>query len=184
MTQTLIPGASLTVQWLGLSIFTAGAQVQSLARELKSCKLSGTVGGKKQKKRPSSHTHQPSSAPGTEGGGKSICGSPCRSCPLISPPPLRMRLDWVRPTAPASPPTCLYPSGAWPPFWPGHCGLCLLPTLLPPSRFFLLPEETFCISDQLAFVAEQTSSELSGLIHQACVVSIVWVCSVGLAPWG
>ena len=124
MTQTLIPGTSLAVQWLGLSIFTAGAWVQSLAGELRSCKLSGTVGGKK--KRPSSHIHQSSSAPGTEGGGKrGVCDSPCRFCQLISPPPLRMGLGWVHPTAPTSPPTCLYPSGALPPFWPGHCGLSL-----------------------------------------------------------
>ena len=71
------------------------------------------------------------------------------------------------------------------PLWPLPLfSLCLPPTLLPTSRSFLLPEETFCISDQLAFVAEQTSSELSGLIQQACVVRIVWVCSVGPTPRG
>ena len=31
-------GNSLEVQWLGLSIFTARAQVQSLVRKLRSCK--------------------------------------------------------------------------------------------------------------------------------------------------
>ena len=33
-----IDGSSLVVQWLGLSAFTAGAQVQSLVREMRSHK--------------------------------------------------------------------------------------------------------------------------------------------------
>ena len=36
-------GNSLVVQWLGLSAFTAVAQVQSLVRELKFCKLRCTA---------------------------------------------------------------------------------------------------------------------------------------------
>ena len=52
MTQTLIPGTSLAVQWLGLSIFMAGAWVQSLAGELRSCKLSGTARGEKKDPHP------------------------------------------------------------------------------------------------------------------------------------
>ena len=36
-------GKSLAIQWLGLEAFTAGAQVQSLVRELRSCKLQGAV---------------------------------------------------------------------------------------------------------------------------------------------
>ena len=32
-------GSSLAVQWLGLGAFTAGAWVQSLIRELRSCKM-------------------------------------------------------------------------------------------------------------------------------------------------
>ena len=36
-------GNSLAVQWLGLGTFTAGAQVQSLVRELRSCKLCGVA---------------------------------------------------------------------------------------------------------------------------------------------
>ena len=41
-------GNSLAVQWLGLHAFTAGAQVQSLVRELRSCKQCGAA--KKQNK--------------------------------------------------------------------------------------------------------------------------------------
>ena len=124
MTQTLIPGTSLAVQWLGLSIFMAGAWVQSLAGELRSCKLSGTARGEKKDPHPISTS--PALPRGTEGGGKrGVRDSPCRSCQLISPPPLRMGLGWVHSTAPTSPPACLYPSGALPPFWPGHCGLSL-----------------------------------------------------------
>ena len=36
-------GTSPVVQWLGLHALTAVAQVQSLVRELKSCKLYSTV---------------------------------------------------------------------------------------------------------------------------------------------
>ena len=39
------------VQWLGLGAFTAMAQVQSLVRELRSCKLH-SVAKKKKKKKP------------------------------------------------------------------------------------------------------------------------------------
>ena len=42
-------GHSLVVQWLGLGVFTAGAWVQSLVRELGSYKVSG-VAKKKRKK--------------------------------------------------------------------------------------------------------------------------------------
>ena len=35
---TIMGGNSLVVQWLGLSALTAGAQVQSLLGELRSCK--------------------------------------------------------------------------------------------------------------------------------------------------
>ena len=41
-------GNSLAVQWLGLNAFTAGAQVQSLVGELRSCK-SCSVGKKERK---------------------------------------------------------------------------------------------------------------------------------------
>ena len=40
-------GNSLAVQWLGLSTFTAGAQVRSLVRELSSCKTHVVVKNKK-----------------------------------------------------------------------------------------------------------------------------------------
>ena len=36
-------GNPLVVQWLGLSAFTAMARVQSLVRELRSCKLLGVA---------------------------------------------------------------------------------------------------------------------------------------------
>ena len=42
---TIMGGNSLVVQWLGLSALTAGAQVQYLLRELRSCKPHST--GKK-----------------------------------------------------------------------------------------------------------------------------------------
>ena len=42
-------GNSLVVQWLGLSTFTAGAQVQSLVGELRSCKPHGVAKKKKNK---------------------------------------------------------------------------------------------------------------------------------------
>ena len=45
--RSLTGGNSLVVQWLGLGAFTVMAQVQSLVRELRSCKLCG--GAKKQK---------------------------------------------------------------------------------------------------------------------------------------
>ena len=38
---------SLVLQWLGLSAFTAQAWVQSLVRELRSCRLHGTAPPKK-----------------------------------------------------------------------------------------------------------------------------------------
>ena len=44
---TIMGGNSLVVQWLGLIAFTAGARVQSLLRELRSCK--DTVQAKKKK---------------------------------------------------------------------------------------------------------------------------------------
>ena len=37
------------VQWLGLGVFSAGAWVQSLVRELGSCKMSGVAKKKKKK---------------------------------------------------------------------------------------------------------------------------------------
>ena len=40
---------SLVLQWLGLSAFTAQAWVQSLVRELRSCRLHGTAQKKKKK---------------------------------------------------------------------------------------------------------------------------------------
>ena len=40
-------GSSLAVQWLGLGAFTAVVWVQSLVRELRSCKLRGTAKKKK-----------------------------------------------------------------------------------------------------------------------------------------
>ena len=43
-------GNSLAVQWLGLGAFTAGAQVQSLAGELRSQKLHGVAKKRKEKK--------------------------------------------------------------------------------------------------------------------------------------
>ena len=43
-------GVLLAVQWLGLSAFTAMAQVQSLVRELRSCKSHGMAKKKKKKK--------------------------------------------------------------------------------------------------------------------------------------
>ena len=42
-------GNSLVVQWLGLSAFTAGAQVQSLVRQLKSHKPCSVAKKKKKK---------------------------------------------------------------------------------------------------------------------------------------
>ena len=42
-------GNSLAVQWLGLSVFAAGARVQSLVRELRSCKPCGMAGEEKKK---------------------------------------------------------------------------------------------------------------------------------------
>ena len=45
----MVAGNSLSVQWLGLSAFTAVAQVQSLVRELRSCKLCGVAKKKKKK---------------------------------------------------------------------------------------------------------------------------------------
>ena len=50
--KTTSPRNSLEVQWLGLSAFTAGAQVQSLVRELRSHKLPNTA--KRKKKKPTS----------------------------------------------------------------------------------------------------------------------------------
>ena len=47
MYQNFIPGNSLAVQWLGLSAFTAGAQVQSLMGELRSRKPHGVAKKKK-----------------------------------------------------------------------------------------------------------------------------------------
>ena len=41
--QNWLPGNFLVVQWLGLGAFTAGTQVQSLVRELRSHKLHGTA---------------------------------------------------------------------------------------------------------------------------------------------
>ena len=38
-----VPGTSLVVQWLKLHVSKQGTQVQSLARELRSLRLSGTV---------------------------------------------------------------------------------------------------------------------------------------------
>ena len=45
-----ILGSSLAVQCLGLHAFTAMARIQSLARELRSCKLHGVVKKKEKKK--------------------------------------------------------------------------------------------------------------------------------------
>ena len=49
-------GNSLAVQWLGLGTFTAMAQVQSLVRELRSCKL--CIVAKKTPKQTQKHTHR------------------------------------------------------------------------------------------------------------------------------
>ena len=49
-------GTSLVVQWLGLSLPLQGAQVQSLVREPRSHKLSGTAEKKKKKGRESLKT--------------------------------------------------------------------------------------------------------------------------------
>ena len=43
----MLDGNSLAVQWLGLRAFIARAQVQSLVRELRSCKLRGVAKKKK-----------------------------------------------------------------------------------------------------------------------------------------
>ena len=44
-------GIPLAVQWLGLGAFTAGAQVQSLVREPRSCMLHRTVKKKKKEEK-------------------------------------------------------------------------------------------------------------------------------------
>ena len=44
-------GSSLAGQWLGLGAFTAGTQVQSLVRELRSCKMCSVAKKEKKKKK-------------------------------------------------------------------------------------------------------------------------------------
>ena len=114
---------------------------------------------------------------------------PCRSCQLTSPTSRWMRSGWVHPHSTHQPPNLtipIWPSAsflAWAtaasPFiqpLPAPNSPALIPVLL------LLPEESFCISYQLAFVAEETSSELSGLMQQACAARLVGVCRVGWLP--
>ena len=48
-------GNSLVVQWLGLGAFTAGPGVQSLVRELRSCKAHG-IGKTKQTNKKNPHS--------------------------------------------------------------------------------------------------------------------------------
>lgn len=114
---------------------------------------------------------------------------PCRSCQLTSPPSRWMRSGWVHTHGTHQPPNLTIP--IWPSAsflaWATAASPFIQPLPAPHSPALilvlpLLPEESFCISYQLAFVAGETSSELSGLMQQAWAVRLVGVCS-GLAPW-
>ena len=72
-------GNSLAVQWLGLSAFSAGAQVQSLVRELRSPQAVQCSQKKKKTKQNKQKTPQKLYFRGDEKSEKFAGGIPCRS---------------------------------------------------------------------------------------------------------